>query len=70
MSTLQEIEAAIETLPPEKVKELASWLEAQKWMLLRRELKPGLDAPEGEFAPLQAEDILAEARSRKRGHAD
>lgn len=39
--------------------------EKRKWAWLREELKPGVDAPESEFAALDTEAILAEAKSLK-----
>lgn len=40
--------------------------EQRKWTLLYRELKPGIDAPEEEFIPLDADQILKEARARRK----
>lgn len=64
MSTVAEIESAIETLPPEQVREIAAWLEARKekltgevssrpsligFMKGKIILKPGWDEPLEEF---------------------
>ena len=43
MSTLAEIESAIETLPPPQVEELAAWLEQRR---LRRDVKASADEPD------------------------
>lgn len=40
--------------------------EQHKWQLLRRELAPGLRAGEAEFLPLDADDVIAEAKQRRR----
>ncbi len=34
MSTVEEIESAIETLPPEKVEEVFAWLQARKGQIV------------------------------------
>ena len=39
--------------------------EQKKWALLRHELKPGIEAPESEFAPLDANAIIRKARERR-----
>ncbi|MCW5556920.1 MAG: DUF2281 domain-containing protein [Verrucomicrobiae bacterium] len=64
MSTIAEIEAAIEALPPEQVRELAAWLEARKEKPVAKPkeklpmfgfmkgaiiLKPGWDEPLEDF---------------------
>ena len=40
--------------------------EQRKWALLRHELKPGIKAPESEFVPLNAEEIIAKAKARRK----
>ena len=40
--------------------------EQRKWALLRHELKPGIEAPESEFVPLNAEEIIAKAKARRK----
>lgn len=40
--------------------------EERKWSFLRQELQAGLKAPELEFVPLDADGIIAEARSRRK----
>ena len=39
--------------------------ESRKWAWLVHELTPGADATDSEFVPLDVEEILTEARSRK-----
>lgn len=50
MSTVSEIEAAIEKLPPEKVEELAAWLDEYRQTLLASESVFGLYDEEGRKA--------------------
>jgi hypothetical protein len=40
--------------------------EKKKWALLRQNLKPGAEAAEHEFIPLNADEIIAEAKARKK----
>lgn len=40
--------------------------EQRKWASLRQELKPGIEATEAEFIPLDANSIIAEAKTRKK----
>jgi len=40
--------------------------EQRKWAWLRSELKPGLQADESEFVPLDADSIIKEARARRK----
>jgi antitoxin ParD1/3/4 len=40
--------------------------EERKWALLRQTLKSGLEADESEFATLDAEQVIAEAKSRRK----
>jgi len=42
--------------------------EKRKWTQLRQELRPGVEAAESEFVPLNADRIIAEARARKKKH--
>lgn len=43
--------------------------EENKWAILRHALRPGLEADAGEFVTLDAGDIIAEARSRRKRDA-
>ena len=40
--------------------------EYQKWEFVLQELKPGIEADESMFVPLEAESIIAEAKERRR----
>jgi len=42
--------------------------EQRKWAFLRQELKPGAEAAESEFVPLDADSIIAEAKARRKKH--
>ncbi len=42
--------------------------EQQKWSWLRSELRPGLDASESEFVPLDAGKLIKEAKARRKAH--
>jgi antitoxin ParD1/3/4 len=37
----------------------------RKWGWLRQELKPGAEAPETDFVPLNTDKLIAEAKARK-----
>lgn len=43
--------------------------EKRKWAWLRHELSPGVEAAESEFVALDAEDLIAKARKRKKANA-
>lgn len=43
--------------------------EERKWSWLREELKAGTDAVESQFGPLDADTILAKAKSRRDSNA-
>ncbi|AHF93204.1 putative addiction module antidote protein, CC2985 family [Opitutaceae bacterium TAV1] len=40
--------------------------EQRKWHALRQELKAGVEADESAFIPLNADDVIAQARSRRK----
>jgi len=40
--------------------------EQRKWALLRHELKVGIEAPESEFMPLNADEVIAEAKAQRK----
>jgi antitoxin ParD1/3/4 len=40
----------------------------RKWTWLRSELKPGREAKEAEFVPLDAGKIIKEAKERRKAH--
>ena len=40
--------------------------EQRKWQLLRMELKPGATASESAFVPLDADDVIARAKARRK----
>lgn len=40
--------------------------EQRKWGMLRRELAAGLRAPENAFVPLKSDNIIKEAKARKK----
>jgi len=42
--------------------------EEERWDALHHELKVLMTAPDSDFVPLDAQEILAEAKRRKRGH--
>jgi antitoxin ParD1/3/4 len=42
--------------------------EQRKWSWLRSELKPGLEADEAEFVPLDAGKIIKEAKASRKAH--
>jgi antitoxin ParD1/3/4 len=42
--------------------------EELKWSWLRQELKAGVEAAESDFLPLNADDLIREARARKSSH--
>ena len=42
--------------------------EQRKWTWLREELKAGVEAPETDFVPLNANTLIAEAKSRRTRH--
>ena len=42
--------------------------EKRKWVWLRQELKAGAVAPEGDFVPLDADSLIAEAKARRKTH--
>jgi antitoxin ParD1/3/4 len=43
--------------------------EQRKWQALRHELKAGSEANESEFVPLDAEALIAQAKTRRKSHA-
>ncbi|MBB5032837.1 type II toxin-antitoxin system ParD family antitoxin [Prosthecobacter vanneervenii] len=43
--------------------------EKRKWAWLKDELRAGAEAAESEFVALDAEDLIAEARKRKKANA-
>jgi antitoxin ParD1/3/4 len=42
--------------------------EQRKWVWLREELKAGVEAPEADFVPLNANNLIAEAKARRTRH--
>lgn len=40
--------------------------EQRKWVQLRNELERGMKAPESEFVPLNADEVITEAKARLR----
>lgn len=42
--------------------------EQRKWAWLRQELKAGAEAPEGDFLPLDADCLIAEAKAQRKKH--
>jgi antitoxin ParD1/3/4 len=42
--------------------------EQRKWAWLSQELKPGAEAPETSFVPLEADNLIAEAKARRKKH--
>jgi len=43
--------------------------EERKWTWLRDELKAGIEAPESQFVPVNADTVLSKAKSRRNPHA-
>lgn len=43
--------------------------EKRKWAWLRNELSAGVEAAESDFVPLDAEDLIAKAKKRKKANA-
>jgi predicted nucleic acid-binding protein len=39
--------------------------EQRKWVRLRQELKAGAEAPEADFVPLDADNLIAEAKASR-----
>ena len=42
--------------------------EQRKWAWLQEELKSGVNAPEADFVPLNANNLIAEAKARRTRH--
>ena len=45
--------------------ELGRFVEQQRWSWLEQELTPSMHASESAFVPLDAESVIAEAKTRK-----
>ena len=71
MSTVSEVQAAVESLPPEQRRNLFRWLnqrndfQEQRLEDLRRDITIGIEqADRGALAPLDIEAVEREARQR------